>query len=101
MFRDNHAELALAGARIVGISTDDHETQCKFAASTGVPFAMIADADGSIARAYGVLWPLIRKPRRVTFVLDRSRKVLATFRHEIRVGRHRDDVLRFLSERRR
>jgi peroxiredoxin len=98
LFRDNYAELMLAGAAVVGISTDDHETQCKFAASTGVPFPMIADKDGAISRAYGVLWPLIRKPKRLTFVVDRSRKVLAEFRHELSIIKHRDDVLRFFDE---
>ena len=96
LFRDSHAELALAGADVVGISTDDHETQCDFAASTQVNFPLIADVGGVISRAYGVLWPLIHRPKRITLVLDRTRKVLATFRHEVRIKKHRDDVLAFV-----
>src|SRR4051812_6038433 len=53
-FRDNYAELQLAGASVVGVSTDDGETQCKFAESVGAPFPMIGDADGAITKAYDV-----------------------------------------------
>jgi peroxiredoxin len=96
MFRDSHAELALAGAGIVGISTDDHDTQCAFARSLQANFPMIGDSDGAISRAYGVLWPIIARPKRFTFVVDRALKVLAIFRHELQVGKHRDDVLLFV-----
>jgi peroxiredoxin len=95
-FRDNHEELSLAGAELVGISTDDYKTQCAFATSVGARFPMIADADGTVSRAYGVLWPIVGRAKRITFVVDDSRKVLAVFRHELRITRHRDDVLLFV-----
>ncbi|WP_437671335.1 peroxiredoxin [Sorangium sp. So ce131] len=98
-FRDNYAEIALSGASIVGVSADDHRTQCRFAASHKVPFPMIADDDRSVCRAYGVLWPLVALPRRITYVIDPDMHVAAVFRHEIQVKRHRDDVLSFLNER--
>jgi len=93
-FRDNYAELSLAGAVIVGISTDDHEMQCSFADSLRAPFPMIGDADKSISSAYGVLWPLIGRPKRVTFIVNPLRTVEAVFQHEVQIARHRDDVLR-------
>ena len=96
LFRDNHMELSLAGAGVVGISTDSHKTQCEFAESTRAPFPMIADEDRSISRAYGVLWPLIGVPHRVTFVVDPGMKILAVFKHELNVIKHRDDVLLFV-----
>ena len=95
-FGDNYNEILLAGAQIVGISTDDADTQCRFADSLRAPFPMIGDADRSIARRYGVLWPLIGLPRRVTFVINPQRIIEAVFRHEIRIVLHRDEVLRFI-----
>lgn len=95
-FRDNYAELAIAGAAVVGVSTDDHDTQCRFAQSLSAPFPMIADADKSIARAYGVLMPLIGLPRRVTFIVNPLRTIEAVFEHNVQIARHRDDVLRFV-----
>ncbi|AUX25052.1 thiol peroxidase [Sorangium cellulosum] len=98
-FRDHHVEIALAGAHIVGISTDDHETQCRFAASQKVPFPMIADSDLGVCRAYGVLWPILGVARRVTYVITPDMEVAAVFRHELQIRKHRDDVLSFINER--
>lgn len=92
-FRDNYAELELAGAAVVGVSTDDHATQCAFADSLKAPFPMIADADKKISSAYGVLMPLIKIPRRVTFIVNALRTIDAVFEHNIQIARHRDDVL--------
>ncbi len=38
-------------AQVLGISTDDLETQKKFAASLRLPFPLLADPDGSVAKA--------------------------------------------------
>jgi peroxiredoxin len=92
-FRDNFAELEIAGASVVGISTDDHQTQCAFADSLHAPFPMIADADKRISTAYGVLMPLIKIPRRVTFIVNALRTIDAVFEHNIQIAKHRDDVL--------
>ena len=92
-FRDNWGELSLAGAAVVGISTDDHDTQCSFADSLRAPFPMIGDADRRISRAYGVLWPLIERPKRVTFIVNPLRTIEAVFQHEIQIAKHRDEVL--------
>ena len=94
LFGKDHVELALAGARVVGISTDDHKTQCNFAASVRAPFPMVADEDGRISKAFGVLWPLIAIPRRATFVVDDQMKVVAAFRDDLSVVKHRDEALR-------
>lgn len=98
-FRDNYAEIALAGATIVGISTDQHETQCRFAESVRAPFPMIADADHKIAKAYDVLWPLVGLTRRVTYIVGEARRIEAVYHHEIEIVQHRDDVLRFINEK--
>ncbi len=95
-FRDNYGELAMAGASIVGVSTDDVETQCKFANSVDAQFPVVGDPGGSIARAYDVRWPLVGLAKRVTYILSPARVVLAVFRHELDIGKHRDDVLAFV-----
>lgn len=99
-FTDNYAEIALAGATIVGISTDDGTTQCRFAQAMKTPYPLIGDHDKSIARAWDVLWPILGLAQRVTYVVAPSRRVLAAVHHElIGVERHRDDVLRLVHER--
>jgi peroxiredoxin len=103
-FRHNYAELALAGAGVVGVSTDDDSTQCEFAKSLRVPFPIVGDPDRSICRAYDVLWPILGVAHRVTYVVAPAagaarRVVEAVFHHEINITAHRDDVLRFVNAR--
>lgn len=93
-FRDNYPELRELGAEVVGVSTDSLATQCDFAKAHDVSFPMVGDADKRIARAFGVLWPLVGVAKRVTFVIDGGGIVRHVFRHEIQVSKHLDDVLR-------
>jgi peroxiredoxin Q/BCP len=73
-FRDQAARFADAHAQVLGISTDDATTQQKFAASLKLPFPLLADPDGAVAKAYGVLEG--GYARRVTFVIAADGKIL-------------------------
>jgi peroxiredoxin len=97
LFRDNYVELVMAGATLVGISTDDLDTQCKFAASTRASFPIVPDPDLKISREFGVLWPVVHVARRVTFVVRPDMTIDAVFHHEVQISRHRDDVLRHVN----
>jgi peroxiredoxin len=68
-FRKHYVELELAGATLVGVSTDDLETQCRFASELGAPFPIVPDRDRAICRAYDVLWPLIGIAHRITYIV--------------------------------
>ncbi len=97
MFRDNYVELLLAGASIVGVSTDDLRTQCDFANATRTPFPIVPDPEQVICTAYNVLWPVMNVARRVTFIVRPDRIIDAVFHHELQISRHRDDVLRHVN----
>jgi peroxiredoxin Q/BCP len=53
-FRDAWKELESTGVVLVGVSTDDHESHKKFAEHYKLPFHLISDGDGALAKAYGV-----------------------------------------------
>jgi peroxiredoxin Q/BCP len=53
-FRDAWKRYEEAGVGVVGISTDDVATHARFAAEHRLPFPLLADEDGAVARAYGV-----------------------------------------------
>lgn len=78
---------------MVGISTDDAQTQCDFAASNRLQFTTIADVTGQITRLYDVVWPLLRRTKRVTYLIDREGLIRGVFFHEFEVSKHVDDVL--------
>lgn len=100
-FRDQLPRFHALGAEVLGISTDDTETQCRFAESKALSFPLLADADRKISAAFGVLGSRGSRDRRVTFVLDEQGIVRARFHHEILVKKHISEALAFLEARRR
>lgn len=98
-FGAHHADLRALGAEVLGISTDPVGVQCEFARAERLGFPLLADPDGSIARAYGVLWPLLPRARRVTFVIGETGSIELVLWHELRVSRHLDGVLEHLKQR--
>jgi peroxiredoxin Q/BCP len=97
-FRDAYADLSALGAKVIGISVDDHETQCKFAEAAKANFPMIGDEDGAISTLYGVLRPFLKLDRRVTYVIDPQGIVRGVFEHEFQISKHLDGVLHLLEE---
>lgn len=102
-FRDHRGEVAALGGEIYGVSMDTPEKHAAFAEKYRLPFPLISDTDGSIARAYGVLrlggWLLTK---RVTFVIDRSGVIRHITRSELNMDVHVDQAigaLRALAER--
>ncbi|MFN0063929.1 MAG: peroxiredoxin [Myxococcaceae bacterium] len=97
-FRDNYDRIVSGGAELVGVSVDNSARQCAFAESEHLNFTLIGDEPRTISESYGVLWPILRIDRRVTFVISPEGIIEAVIKHEVRVGRHLDDVLQHLNK---
>ena len=71
-FRDDIIALRKAGAEVFGVSLDDVKSHAEFAEKYHVPFALLSDADQSVAKAYGVLTSKLGMSyaRRETFLID-------------------------------
>lgn len=99
-FRDLKAEFSARGATLLGISMDDVARQSKFASTNRIDFPLLSDADGSVARLYGVKRGLaLLRVRRTTFVIDTDRRILDAIHSEIYMDRHADRALEVLSAR--
>ncbi|TVP68938.1 MAG: peroxiredoxin [Nitriliruptor sp.] len=97
-FRDLGAEFAEVGASRVGVSRDDLDTQARFSAKHGFDFPLIADPDGSVAKAFGArrMGPIPSK--RQTVVLGPDLRVLLRISSETNMDVHADDALAYLRE---
>jgi len=71
-FRDNVFAFNKEGAVILGVSVDDVASHKKFAEKHGLPFTLLADADKTVAKSYGVLknYGVMEVARRDTFIID-------------------------------
>lgn len=69
------AKFQDADTVILGISTDDLETQKKFAESLKLEFALLADPRGEAAKAFGVYNAERGIADRATFIIDKQGKI--------------------------
>jgi thioredoxin-dependent peroxiredoxin len=81
-FREHAEFLRSRGLSVIGVSTDAQTVSDRFAESLDLPFPLVGDPDASIARRYGVKWPLLKIAKRVTFVVGEDRRVESVHRSE-------------------
>jgi peroxiredoxin Q/BCP len=92
-FRDAHEDYVDAGAVVIGVSADSDESHRAFAEKHRLPFKLVSDADGSIARAFGVRKTLGILPARVTFVIDPEGIIRKVYSSQVRMSRHHEEAL--------
>jgi peroxiredoxin Q/BCP len=68
-YRDQYASVVGKGAQVVGISTDSVETQARFKAENALPYPLLSDEGGKVARQYGGVVPVVGVANRATFVI--------------------------------
>lgn len=90
-FRDAWARYQTQGVAIFGVSSDTAERHRSFQADHKLPFPLVADESGDVAKSYGVpkqLWGYSR----ITFLVGRDGKI-AKLWPSVDPGVHADDVL--------
>ena len=82
-FRDDLPALRALNVQILGISLDDTKSHAQFAEKFRLPFPLLSDTDGNVARAYGSLWSIgpLRLAKRYTFVIDPEGRVAKIYRN--------------------
>lgn len=97
-FRDAIADYDKAKVAVLGISPDPEGDVTKFGEKFHLNFPLLADADGSITRSYGV-WgsktygdKTYVGAQRTTFVIDKSGKIAHVF-ESVKPEGHDQEVL--------
>ncbi len=89
-FRDAYQDFTDAGAEVIGISRDDAASHQSFVANHRLPFTLLSDPGGTVARAWDVGGLF---GGRSTFVFDTAGVLRHRFDSAIRFGKHVDDAL--------
>mgnify|MGYP001236180610 CR=1 FL=1 len=87
-FRDNHSEFRELGAVVLGISPDSEASHRRFADRHSLPFSLLVDAGGTVARAFGVPRTLGLLPGRATFVIDSTGVIRAAWSAPFKADAH-------------
>ena len=75
-YRNRFGDVEKKGATVVGISTDDVETQKKFKASLKLPFPMLADPGKKVVEQYAGT-NMFGKSHRISYVIAQDGKITA------------------------
>ncbi|MFX0168946.1 MAG: peroxiredoxin [Candidatus Hodarchaeota archaeon] len=96
-FRDNMIRLVGMGVKVIGVSTDTVKRQAGFKVKHNLNFPLVADADKTIVKLYGVQKAAIGIAKRVTFLIDRE----GIIRHvwpQVKVSGHVDQIITKIEE---
>ena len=93
-FRDDFMTLQGLDVRLLGVSLDDVKSHKEFAEKYHLPFPLLSDRTGEVARVYGSLWKLgpIRFARRHTFIIDPQGELAKIYR-SVASKTHSDQVI--------
>lgn len=100
-FRDMTPDFEALDTVILGVSADSVASHQDFARKFTLPFPLLADEDGEVARRYGS-WReaspdtnIRAMPRRNTFIIDKEGIVRRVF-PKVKVEEHAPEVLSFI-----
>ena len=96
-FRDQFEVFKESDAVVIGISGQSVKSHKEFAEKHRLSFTLLSDEGNKIRKQFGVpsdLFGLL--PGRVTFVADKTGKVIYVFNSQIKATEHVDEALRIL-----
>ena len=97
-FRDELSQFAKLNAEIIGISKDSPDRHTKFKQKYSLPFTLLADTNGDVCEAYGIINKKSMFGRtflgiqRSTFLIDEEGIIRAIWR-KVKVTNHTQQVL--------
>jgi len=98
-FRDQFQDFADANAVVIGISGQSVESHKQFAEKHNLTYTLLSDEGNTIRKKFGVptnFFGLL--PGRVTYVIDKTGKVIYIFNSQTKVNEHVEKTLAILKE---
>lgn len=98
-FRDDISQFKALGAQVVGISVDTVASHAAFANKHGLQFPLLADTQGRVADAYGVLLDLVvfKVARRITYLIDPQGRIAQSYT-QVDPHQHSAEILQDLKQ---
>ncbi len=96
-FRDNIVAIQASNTAVWGVSVDNEESHTEFASKHKLPFTLLADKGGKVAKQYGSLMNLfiMKIAKRHSFIIDPQGKVAKIYR-SVNPKQHVAEILKDL-----
>ena len=91
-------KLTKLGAQVIGVSVDDTASHAKFAKKYHLPFPLLADKNGAVAKRYEALTNLgiVKFAKRHTFLIDPQGNIAKAYR-KVDTSRHSQEIIEDLT----
>ena len=96
-FRDHYEAFSEVGAQVIGVSSDSVDSHCAFHNKHALPFLLLSDPGGAVAKEYGIRPSLGFIPGRETFIIDQSQHIVHMFRSQFNAKQHVAEALNVLT----
>ena len=98
-FRDQFEDFADVNAVVIGISGQSVESHKAFAEKHRLTFTLLSDEGNKIRKQFGVPTNLFGlMPGRVTYVIDKTGKVVYIFNSQMNISGHIEESLKILKQ---
>ena len=93
-FRDDFKGIVAQNTQVLGVSVDDRASHEKFAGKHSLPFPLLTDQNGEVAKSYQALMSLgpLKYAKRQTFIIDPNGKVKKIYR-KVKAASHSKEIL--------
>jgi len=93
-FRDEYKVITELNTQVLGVSVDDQESHAAFAEKYSLPFPLLADTGGIVAKSYGALASLgpVKFAKRHTIIISPEGQVKKVYR-SVNASRHSQEVI--------
>ncbi len=95
-FRDGFSELRDLSIDVYGISRDTISSHKKFREKNKLPFDLLSDPDGAVCKAYDALIPLVKIPKRITYLVGKDMRIKAVYADLFGVKKHLNSMIQEL-----
>lgn len=92
-FRDGFSELRDLAIDVYGISKDSISSHEKFRAKNNLPFHLLSDPKGEVCKDYQALIPVVRIPKRITYLIGKDMRIKAVYADLFGFKKHLDKMI--------
>ncbi|MEN2284405.1 peroxiredoxin [Algoriphagus sp. SE2] len=97
-FRDKFEDFRDLSIPILGISKDNIESHERFKKTYKLPYDLLSDTSGKVCQAYDALIPLIKIPKRISYLLNEDHEIVAAFSEFFEAKKHIENMLKSIKK---
>lgn len=92
-FKDNIETFREVDIDVLGISRDSVAIHRRFRAEHRLPFDLLADESGKVCTLYDAVIPIVRIPKRITYLLDKDHTIVEVVSTIFSLSAHVNNII--------